>query len=42
MKKLSDHLNAKLIVYEDAGHPAYIDNPLKFGEDLIELYYSVF
>ncbi len=42
MKKLSDHLNAKLIVYEDAGHPAYIDKPLKFREDLIELYYSVF
>ncbi len=41
MKKLSDLLNARLILYKNAGHPAYIDQPLKFREDLIELYHLV-
>jgi len=41
MKKLSKLLNAKLIIYNNADHPAYLNNPSKFKEDLLELYKSV-
>jgi abhydrolase domain-containing protein 14 len=39
MQALADKLpNAKLIVYEGAGHSAYKDQPDKFKSDLLELY----
>lgn len=39
MKKLASILkNSRLIVYEDAGHPAYLEHPEMFREDLISLY----
>jgi len=30
--------NAKLTIYEDAGHPAYLDKPDRFKQDLLDLY----
>jgi pimeloyl-ACP methyl ester carboxylesterase len=30
--------NAKLKVYEHAGHPAYLDSPKRFKQDLLEFY----
>lgn len=39
MKNLTDQLpNANLLVYERAGHPAYLHNPKRFLEDLITAY----
>ncbi len=39
MKNLTDQLpNANLLVYERAGHPAYLHNPKRFLEDLIAAY----
>jgi hypothetical protein len=42
MKKLVDILpNAMLIVYENASHPAYLDNPSDFKNHLMELYRNI-
>ena len=42
MKKLVDILpNAKLIVYENASHPAYLDNPSDFKNHLMDLYRNI-
>ena len=42
MRALADKLpNAKLIVYEEAGHSAYKDQPDRFKHDLLELYTNV-
>lgn len=39
MRTLAEKLpNAKLIVYKDAGHSAYKDQPDRFKRDLLELY----
>ncbi len=38
MEKLAKILDARLIVYEGAGHAAYIDYPGRFAEDLIAFY----
>jgi hypothetical protein len=39
MRTLSDKLpNAKLLVYNGAGHSAYKNEPEQFKHDLIELY----
>ncbi len=39
MRTLADKLpNAKLIVYDDARHSAYKDQPERFKQDLLELY----
>jgi len=38
MKKLSDLIKAKLIVYENSDHPAYLNQPSRFKNDLIEFY----
>ncbi len=39
MKNLAHQLpNANLLVYEGAGHPAYLHNPKRFLEDLITAY----
>jgi pimeloyl-ACP methyl ester carboxylesterase len=39
LRDLSNRLsNAKLIVYEGAGHAAYLDSPERFKRDLLELY----
>ncbi len=39
MRALADKLpNAKLIVYDEAGHSAYKDQPDRFKHDLLELY----
>ena len=39
MKNLAHQLpNANLLVYERAGHPAYLHNPKRFLEDLITAY----
>jgi pimeloyl-ACP methyl ester carboxylesterase len=35
MEKLSEMLEAKLLVYESAGHPAYLDYPDRFRNDLL-------
>lgn len=41
MEKLDDQLaNSKLIMYDNANHPAYLNNPENFKKDLIELYYE--
>ncbi len=36
MKDLAKALDAELIVYENAGHPAYLDRPERFKEDLLK------
>ncbi len=42
MEKLAKLIpNAKLKIYEDAGHPAYLDYPGRFRNDLLELYREV-
>jgi pimeloyl-ACP methyl ester carboxylesterase len=42
MRVLADKLpNAKLIVYDGAGHSAYKDQPDRFKRDLLELYANV-
>mgnify|MGYP000722414946 CR=1 FL=1 len=41
MNRLSSILKAELIVYEDSGHPAYLDQPLRFTEDLLQFYDSL-
>jgi pimeloyl-ACP methyl ester carboxylesterase len=42
MRVLADKLpNAKLIVYDGAGHSAYKDQPDRFKRDLLELYADV-
>ncbi|MCL1977247.1 MAG: alpha/beta hydrolase [Candidatus Bathyarchaeota archaeon] len=39
MRTLADKLpNSKLIIYQDAKHSAYKDNPERFKRDLLELY----
>ncbi len=38
MKKLSKCFNAELKVYKNASHPAYLDYPERFIEDVLELY----
>jgi len=39
MQELASKMpNAKLVIYEDAEHPAYLDHPDKFMKDLLELY----
>jgi pimeloyl-ACP methyl ester carboxylesterase len=41
MRTLSDKLpNAKLLVYKDAAHSAYVDQPEWFRTDLLKLYIS--
>jgi pimeloyl-ACP methyl ester carboxylesterase len=41
MEELEDRLaNSKLIIYENASHPAYLYNPENFKKDLIKLYYE--
>jgi pimeloyl-ACP methyl ester carboxylesterase len=35
MEKLSGMLEAKLLIYEGAGHPAYLDYPERFRNDLL-------
>ncbi len=41
MEELDDRLaNSKLIMYENANHPAYLNNPENFKKDIIELYYE--
>ncbi len=35
MEKLSEMLEAKLLIYEGAGHPAYLDYPERFRNDLL-------
>jgi pimeloyl-ACP methyl ester carboxylesterase len=34
-------VNSKLYIYEDAGHPAYLDYPERFNEDVLKLYKEV-
>ena len=42
VKSFSDKLtNSKLIIYRDAGHPAYLDQPDRFIKDLIGFYYEI-
>jgi pimeloyl-ACP methyl ester carboxylesterase len=42
MRALSDKLpNAKLIIYDNASHSAYKDNPDKFKRDLLEFYANI-
>ncbi len=38
MEKLAEHLDARLIVYEDARHAAYLDYPERFRRDLLAFY----
>lgn len=38
MKKLSGCFNTELKVYKNASHPAYLDYPERFIEDVLELY----
>jgi pimeloyl-ACP methyl ester carboxylesterase len=39
MRTLADKLpNAKLLIYKDAAHPAYLSKPELFKRDLLELY----
>ncbi len=41
MEELDDRLvNSKLIMYDNASHPAYLNNPENFRKNLIELYYE--
>lgn len=41
MEELSKALNAELKIYEKARHPAYLDYPEKFKEDVLSLYNSI-
>ncbi|WFO76363.1 alpha/beta hydrolase [Desulfurococcaceae archaeon MEX13E-LK6-19] len=42
MKKLASHFErSKLIIYEDAEHPAYLTYPERFKQDLLELYREI-
>lgn len=41
MKELSKALNAELKIYEKAQHPAYLDYPEKFREDVLNFYNSI-
>lgn len=41
MEELSKILNARLIVYENADHPAYLSEPERFRKDLLEFYTSL-
>ncbi|ABN70602.1 conserved hypothetical protein [Staphylothermus marinus F1] len=38
MEKLSQLLEAKLLIYDKAGHPAYLDYPDKFINDLLSFH----
>lgn len=38
MKKLSGRIKSDLKIYRDAGHPAYLDYPERFNEDVLEMY----
>lgn len=38
MEKLSQLLEAKLIIYDKAGHPAYLDYPDRFIQDLLSFH----
>ncbi|MFO7967981.1 MAG: alpha/beta hydrolase [Archaeoglobaceae archaeon] len=42
MKKLSEALGAELKIYENARHPAYLDYPQKFVQDVLNFYESCF
>lgn len=41
MKELSKALNAELKLYEGARHPAYLDHPDKFKQDVLGFYNSL-
>ena len=41
VRKLAEELGAELLIYEGARHPAYLDYPDRFGEDLLTFYRSV-
>ncbi len=38
MVRLAEHLDARLIIYEEARHAAYLDYPERFAKDLIAFY----
>ena len=39
MKKLSEYTGTELHIYKQAAHPAYLDYPQQFVEDVLQLYY---
>ncbi len=41
LRKLAEHLEAQLTIYENAKHPAYLDYPERFKKDLIAFYKAI-
>ncbi len=41
MEELAKRLDARLLIYEDAKHPAYLDQPDRFKKDLLAFYKAI-